>query len=61
MPTLGPCRWRCLHGAYLRLGSPEGDLVIAHTVIYLACAPKSNAVYSAFNEAMATVQKGASL
>lgn len=47
--------------AYLRLGSPEGDLVIAHTVIYLACAPKSNAVYSAFNEAMATVQKGASL
>ncbi len=47
--------------AYLRLGSPEGDLVIAHTVIYLACAPKSNAVYSAFNEAMAIVQKGASL
>lgn len=47
--------------AYLRLGSPEGDLVIAHTVIYLACAPKSNAVYSAFNEAMATVQKGALL
>ena len=47
--------------AYLRLGSPEGDLVIAHTVIYLACAPKSNAVYSAFNEAMAVVQKGASL
>lgn len=47
--------------AYLRLGSPEGDLVIAHTVIYLACAPKSNAVYSAFNEATATVQKGASL
>jgi putative ATPase len=47
--------------AYLRLGSPEGDLVIAHTVIYLACAPKSNAVYSAFNGAMAVVQKGASL
>lgn len=47
--------------AYLRLGSPEGDLVIAHTVIYLACAPKSNAVYSAFNEAMATVRSGASL
>lgn len=47
--------------AYLRLGSPEGDLVIAHTVIYLACAPKSNAVYSAFNDALATVQKGASL
>lgn len=47
--------------AYLRLGSPEGDLVIAHTVIYLACAPKSNAVYSAFNEALAMVRSGASL
>lgn len=47
--------------AHLRLGSPEGDLVIAHAVIYLACAPKSNAVYSAFNEAMALVQSGASL
>lgn len=43
--------------AHLRLGSPEGDLMIAHAVIYLACAPKSNAVYNAFNEALALVRK----
>lgn len=36
--------------AYERLGSPEGELIIAHAVNYLACAPKSNAVYNAFNE-----------
>ena len=36
-----------------RLGSPEGELAVAQAVAYLACAPKSNAVYSAFNEAMA--------
>ena len=34
-----------------RLGSPEGELSIAQAVIYLACAPKSNAVYNAFNAA----------
>ncbi len=38
-----------------RLGSPEGELAIAQAVVYLACAPKSNAVYSAFNAAMAEV------
>ena len=37
---------------YLRLGSPEGELAIAQAVIYLACAPKSNASYRAFSEAM---------
>lgn len=47
--------------AQTRLGSPEGELVIAHAVIYLACAPKSNAVYNAFNQARADVQNGASL
>lgn len=36
-----------------RLGSPEGELAVAQAVVYLACAPKSNAVYSAFNAAMA--------
>lgn len=36
--------------AYERLGSPEGELVIAQAINYLACAPKSNAVYSAFNQ-----------
>lgn len=35
-----------------RLGSPEGELAIAQAVVYLACAPKSNAVYTAFNAAM---------
>ena len=36
--------------AYERLGSPEGELVIAQAINYLACAPKSNAVYSAYNQ-----------
>jgi len=35
-----------------RLGSPEGELAIAQAVVYLACAPKSNAVYTAYNAAM---------
>jgi putative ATPase len=35
-----------------RLGSPEGELAIAHAVVYLACAPKSNAVYAAAKAAM---------
>ncbi len=36
---------------YERLGSPEGELAIAQAVIYLACAPKSNAAYVAYNAA----------
>jgi putative ATPase len=36
---------------YERLGSPEGELAIASTVLYLACAPKSNAAYVAYNAA----------
>jgi putative ATPase len=39
-----------------RLGSPEGELAIAQALVYLACAPKSNAVYMAFKAAMADVQ-----
>ncbi len=42
--------------AYDRLGSPEGELAIANAVVYLACAPKSNAVYVAVGEAMADVE-----
>ena len=42
---------------YERLGSPEGELALAECVIYLAMAPKSNAVYNAFNEAKAFVRK----
>ena len=43
--------------AYDRLGSPEGELAIANAVVYLACVPKSNAVYVAMGEAMADVEK----
>jgi putative ATPase len=42
---------------YERSGSPEGELAIATAVVYLACAPKSNAVYVAMNEAMADVRE----
>jgi putative ATPase len=42
---------------YERLGSPEGELTLAQCVVYLAVAPKSNAVYQAFNEAKAFVKK----
>jgi len=42
---------------YERLGSPEGELALAQCVVYLAIAPKSNAVYKAFNEARAFVKK----
>jgi putative ATPase len=41
---------------YERLGSPEGELALAQCVVYLAVAPKSNAVYKAFNEAKAFVK-----
>lgn len=42
-----------LNGAdiFERLGSPEGELALAQAVVYLACAPKSNAVYSAYKAA----------
>jgi putative ATPase len=45
---------------YERLGSPEGELALAECVIYLAIAPKSNAVYKAFNEAKALVKRDGS-
>jgi len=40
-----------------RLGSPEGDLALANAVVYLAVAPKSNAVYVAYGEAKADVEQ----
>jgi putative ATPase len=43
--------------AYHFLGSPEGELSLAQAVIYLATAPKSNAVYKAFNLAQDDIQK----
>lgn len=47
--------------AYERLGSPEGELALAQAVAYLACAPKSNAVYAAYKTAMADAKASGSL
>ena len=44
-----------------RLGSPEGELSLAQAVIYMACAPKSNAVYMAYNAAMAHIKQTGTL
>jgi putative ATPase len=43
------------------LGSPEGELALAQTVVYLATAPKSNAAYKAFGTAMRAAKDGGSL
>ena len=47
--------------AQTRLGSPEGELSLAQAVVYLASAPKSNAVYKAFELAMQDARQGGSL
>jgi putative ATPase len=44
-----------------RLGSPEGELTIAQAIVYLACAPKSNAVYKAYNAAKGDMLEHGSL
>ena len=46
--------------AFERLGSPEGELAIGQAVLYLACAAKSNAVYTAFNSVKADIQNSPS-
>ena len=46
---------------YERLGSPEGELAIAQAVVYLAAAPKSNAVYNAYKSAMQDAKESGSL
>lgn len=46
---------------YERLGSPEGELAIAQAVIFMACAAKSNAVYTAYNAASADAKLQGSL
>ncbi len=46
---------------YERLGSPEGDLALAQAVIYLGCAPKSNAAYAAFKAALSAAKETGSL
>ena len=47
--------------AYDFLGSPEGELAIAQAVIYVATAPKSNAAYTAYGEAMRVAKEAGSL
>lgn len=44
-----------------RLGSPEGELAVAQAIVYLACAPKSNAVYMGFKAAMREAAEHGSL
>jgi putative ATPase len=45
---------------YERLGTPEGELALAQCVLYLACAPKSNAVYTAYGAARAFIEEDGS-
>jgi putative ATPase len=47
--------------AYHMLGTPEGELALAEAAVYLATAPKSNALYTAFGEAMTVAREGGSL
>lgn len=46
--------------AFDRMGHPEGELAVAHATVYLASAPKSNAVYAAWNAAKDFVKRDAS-
>ncbi|MFO7949593.1 MAG: replication-associated recombination protein A [Candidatus Fermentibacteraceae bacterium] len=46
--------------AYRFMGSPEGDLALAEAAVYLATAPRSNAVYRAWNQAVSDAGKGGS-
>ena len=55
--TLGLDAWEVQE----RLGSPEGELALAHAAVYMACAPKSNAVYTAFGAAMRDAREHGSL
>ena len=55
--TLALAAW----DAYDRLGSPEGELALAQACVFLACAPKSNAVYQAHGSAMDDAKAGGTL
>jgi len=46
---------------YDRLGSPEGELAIAHAIVYLSCVPKSNAVYTGYKAAMSAAKEHGTL
>ena len=47
--------------AYHMLGSPEGELALVEAAVYLATAPKSNALYKAYNEVRRDIEKTGSL
>ena len=47
--------------SYERLGSPEGELALAQAIVYLAAAPKSNAVYMAFNQCKQLIKQTGTL
>ena len=47
--------------AFEHLGSPEGELALAQLTVHLACAPKSNAVYTAFSRARKAARETGSL
>ena len=47
--------------SYHHLGSPEGDLALAEATLYLALAPKSNALYTAFKQALHNAQESSHL
>jgi putative ATPase len=47
--------------AYHMLGTPEGELALAQAAVYLASAPKSNALYTAYKTAMKSAKEGGSL
>jgi putative ATPase len=47
--------------AYRFLGSPEGELALAQSVVYLSTAPKSNSIYSAYQNARATIKETGAL
>ncbi len=55
--TLALAAWE----SYERLGSPEGELALAQACLFLALAPKSNAVYTAFDAAMADAKEQGTL
>ncbi|MEZ4566927.1 MAG: hypothetical protein R2860_08140 [Desulfobacterales bacterium] len=45
--------------AYRFLGSPEGDLSLAQAAVYLATAPKSNSIYTAYGKALKPLNRPA--
>jgi len=47
--------------AYHIMGSPEGELALVQAAVYLATAPKSNAIYKAYNDVMRDIKKTGSL